>query len=131
MKVRAHLKAGAVAIAAAGIAAAVSAAPASAQPQVQGTLLRGEVTAAATCPYPYVCFIKNGSIIGRFKDVTSTWQPLPSKPSAPLTVVNTRHDDVAYIRWVNGATACLPPESAFDVTGGQLNAVRISSSSTC
>lgn len=50
MKVRAHLKAGVVAIAAAGIAAVGFAAPASAQPQAQGALLRGEVAAlASTC----------------------------------------------------------------------------------
>ncbi|WP_254407503.1 hypothetical protein [Streptomyces sp. GMY02] len=85
----------------------------------------------ATCSYPYVCFIKNGTIIGRFQDVTSYWQALPSKPQAPLSVVNTRHDDVAYIRWTTGATACLPPQSTFNVTGGTLDAVRISSSSTC
>ncbi|MFI6936829.1 hypothetical protein [Streptomyces sp. NPDC050287] len=90
-----------------------------------------EQTAAATCSYPYVCFIKNGTIIGQFKDVTSSWQALPSKPAAPLTVVNTRHDDVAYIRWVGGTTACLVPNSTFNVTGGQLDAVRISSSATC
>ncbi|MFF2964114.1 hypothetical protein ACFVT1_35695 [Streptomyces sp. NPDC057963] len=85
----------------------------------------------ATCAYPYVCFIKNGSIIGQFQDVTSTWQALPSKPTAPLTVVNTRHDDVAYIRWVGGGTTCIPPQQSFGVTGGQLDAVRISSAATC
>ncbi|MGR6973726.1 hypothetical protein ACU639_29725 [Streptomyces cynarae] len=62
---------------------------------------------------------------------TSGWQALPSKPSAPLSVVNTRHDDVAYIRWVGGTTPCLPPRSTFNVSGGQLDAVRISSSATC
>lgn len=106
---------------------------------VAGALLTGTTVAAsaadrettATCEYPYVCFIKNGNIIGHFQDVTSGWQALPSKPTAPITVVNTRHDDVAYIRWVGGTTACLVPQSTFTVTGGQLDAVRISSSATC
>jgi hypothetical protein len=95
------------------------------------TARAAEQSATATCSYPYVCFIKNGTVIGRFKDVTSGWQALPSKPSAPLSVVNTRHDDVAYIRWVGGSTACLPPQSTFNVSGGQLDAVRISSAATC
>lgn len=95
------------------------------------TARAADQSATATCSYPYVCFIKNGTVIGRFKDVTSGWQALPSKPSAPLSVVNTRHDDVAYIRWVGGTTACLPPQSTFSVSGGQLDAVRISSSATC
>ncbi|MEH6373953.1 hypothetical protein V7793_06325 [Streptomyces sp. KLMMK] len=87
--------------------------------------------AAPSCPYPYVCFIKNDKIIGKFQDVTSGWQPLPSKPSAPLAVVNTRHDDVVRVRFTNGSVDCIPPKTTNYITGGQLNAVRISSSSKC
>lgn len=121
MRMTTKLGAGAAALGMTGAALMAAAAPAGAAGQ--GT--------DATCAYPYVCFIKNNSIIGQFKDVTSTWQALPSKPAGPLSVVNTRHDDVAYIRWVGGATTCIPPEGSFNVTGGQLDAVRISSAASC
>ncbi|MFF9346291.1 hypothetical protein [Streptomyces sp. NPDC014734] len=89
-------------------------------------------TAADTCAYPYVCLFKNGVKIGQFQDVTSTWQNLPSKPSGPgLVVQNTRNDDVAHIRWSDGATTCIPPKSSFGVTGGTLTGIRISSAATC
>ncbi|MEU6389302.1 hypothetical protein [Streptomyces sp. NPDC046939] len=89
-------------------------------------------TAAATCAYPYVCLFKNGVKIGQFQDVTSTWQNLPSRPSGPgLVIQNTRHDDVAYIRWSGGTTACIPPNSSFTVSSGTLTGIRISSAATC
>lgn len=85
-----------------------------------------------TCAYPYVCLFKNGVRIGQFQDVTSTWQNLPSRPSGPgLVVQNTRHDDVAYIRWSGGATTCIPPNSSFNVSSGTLTGIRISSAATC
>ncbi|WP_078509931.1 MULTISPECIES: hypothetical protein [unclassified Streptomyces] len=89
-------------------------------------------TAADTCAYPYVCLFKNGVRIGQFQDVTSSWQNLPSKPSGPgLVVQNTRHDDVAHIRWSGGATTCIPPNSSFSVTSGTLTGIRISDAATC
>ncbi len=95
----------------------------------------GAVTARAaadTCSYPYVCLFKNGVKIGQFKDVTSTWQNLPSRPSGPnLVVQNTRNDDVAYIRWSGGSTACIPPKRSFTVSSGTLTGIRISSAATC
>ncbi|MET9644768.1 hypothetical protein [Streptomyces syringium] len=89
-------------------------------------------SAAATCAYPYVCLFKNGAKIGQFKDVTSTWQNLPSRPSGPgLVVQNTRNDDVAHIRWAGGTTTCISPRSSFNVSGGTLTGIRISIAATC
>ncbi|MFB8414784.1 hypothetical protein ACFC63_04600 [Streptomyces albidoflavus] len=90
------------------------------------------VRAADTCSYPYVCLFKNGTRIGQFQDVTSGFQNLPSRPSGPnLVVQNTRNDDVAYIRWSGGGTACIPPKQSFNVSGGTLTGIRIDSRSTC
>ncbi|MEU6106855.1 hypothetical protein ACWEJ7_21300 [Streptomyces albidoflavus] len=90
--------------------------------------------AADTCPYPYVCLFKDGVRIGQFQDVTSGYQNLPSRPtgteSSKIHVVNTRNDDVAYIRWSGGSTACLPPKYDTYFTG-TLTGIRISSSATC
>ncbi|MEU7019339.1 hypothetical protein ABZ990_01585 [Streptomyces sp. NPDC046203] len=88
--------------------------------------------AADTCAYPYVCVIKNGTIIGQFQDVTSTWQNLPSQPSGPgLVIQNTRNDDTAYIRWTNGTTTCIPPKATFTVSSGTLTGIRIDSAASC
>ncbi|EFE71815.1 hypothetical protein [Streptomyces viridosporus] len=90
--------------------------------------------ATASCAYPYVCLFKNGVKIGQFQDVTSGYQNLPSRPvgtsSSPIVVTNTRHDDVAYIRFSTGTTVCLPPEYTTSLTG-TLTGIRISSSATC
>ncbi|GAA0444942.1 hypothetical protein GCM10009544_04650 [Streptomyces stramineus] len=115
-----------LAMAVAGACFGVTASPAAASPAAASP-----AQAAPSCPYPYVCFIKNDRIIGKFKDVTSDWQPLPSKPSAPLAVVNTRHDDVVRVRFTSGSVSCIPPKTTNHINGGQLNAVRISSSTRC
>ncbi|MFI2671626.1 hypothetical protein ACWHAO_21155 [Streptomyces albidoflavus] len=90
--------------------------------------------AADTCPYPYVCLFKNGVRIGQFQDVTTGYQALPSRPTgtaaSPLHVINTRNDDVAYLRWSTGSTVCLPPKTENPVIG-TLTDIRISSSATC
>ncbi|MBQ0826601.1 hypothetical protein [Streptomyces tagetis] len=105
-----------------GAAASLGTATASAAP----------ATTTATCAYPYVCIqrISDGAIIGRFQDVTSGWQALPSQPSN-VNIINTRHDDVAYIRYANGSQACVTPNSTFTITGYVLTGIRISSSATC
>ena len=89
-------------------------------------------TVTASCAYPYVCIqrLSDGVIIGRFQDVTSTWQSLPSKPSN-VNIINTRHDDVAYIRYANGGQTCVAPNSTFYISGYVLTGIRISSSATC
>ncbi|MFE2597367.1 hypothetical protein ACFXCZ_12835 [Streptomyces sp. NPDC059396] len=101
---------------------------------VAPTAATAPASAAASCAYPYVCLFKGGVKIGQFQDVTSGFQSLPSRPtgtaSSPITVTNTRHDDVAYIRFDNGTTVCLPPEYSTNFTG-TLTGIRISSSATC
>ncbi|MER6406067.1 hypothetical protein ABZ918_03365 [Streptomyces viridosporus] len=97
-----------------------------------GTASAAPATTTATCAYPYVCFerLSDGAIIGRFQDVTSTWQSLPSRPSN-VKIINTRRDDVAYIRYANGSQACVAPNSTLTITGYVLTGIRISSSATC
>lgn len=88
------------------------------------------------CPYPYVCFYVDehaydaGTPIAKYRDVTSSYQTVRSRPH--YHVVNTRNDDVAYLRLQDGNSICLDPNSetvftnAYRVTG-----IKISSSSTC
>ncbi|MFD9435698.1 hypothetical protein [Streptomyces sp. NPDC060002] len=88
------------------------------------------------CPYPYVCFYVDehaysaGTPITKYRDVTSSYQTVRSRPH--YHVVNTRNDDVAYLRLQDGNSICLVPNSetvfanTYSVTG-----IRISSSSTC
>ncbi|KUN84996.1 hypothetical protein [Streptomyces griseoruber] len=88
------------------------------------------------CPYPYVCFYVDndallaGTPISKYKDVTSSYQTVTPRPH--YGVLNTRNDDVVYLRLQSGGSICLSPNSqtvfanAYVVTG-----IRISSSSTC
>ncbi|MFF9060895.1 hypothetical protein ACIRPQ_24265 [Streptomyces sp. NPDC101213] len=88
------------------------------------------------CPYPYVCFYVDehayeaGTPIAKYRDVTSSYQTVRARPH--YYVVNTRNDDVAYLRLQDGTSICLRPNSqtvfanAYSVTG-----IKISSSSTC
>ncbi|MFG2576931.1 hypothetical protein [Streptomyces sp. NPDC048481] len=88
------------------------------------------------CPYPYVCFYVDehawnaGTPITKYRDVTSSYQTVRSRPH--YHVLNTRNDDVAYLRLQDGSSICLAPNTetvfsnAYSVTG-----IRISSSSTC
>lgn len=98
------------------------------------TAAAASAQATASCAYPYVCLFKDGVKIGQFQDVTSGYQSLPSRPvgtsSSPIVVTNTRHDDVAYIRFSTGTAVCLLPEYTTTFTG-TLTGIRISSSATC
>ncbi|KQX67380.1 MULTISPECIES: hypothetical protein [unclassified Streptomyces] len=88
------------------------------------------------CPYPYVCFYVDnnallaGTPISKYKDVTSTYQAVTPRPH--YGVMNTRNDDVVYLRLQDGTSICLPPNTstvfanAYSVTG-----IKISSRSTC
>ncbi|WP_151773500.1 hypothetical protein [Streptomyces abyssomicinicus] len=88
------------------------------------------------CPYPYVCFyvdeeaFEAGTPITKYRDVTSSYQTVRSRPH--YYVVNTRNDDVAYLRLQDGNAICLAPNSwtvfanAYSVTG-----IKISSSPAC
>ncbi|MFJ4336848.1 hypothetical protein [Streptomyces sp. NPDC088915] len=88
------------------------------------------------CPYPYVCFYVDehawnaGTPVAKFRDVTSSYQAVTARPH--YHVVNTRNDDVAYLRLQSGGSVCLPPN--FDTVFANsysVNGIRISSSSTC
>lgn len=114
-----------VATAAAGVLAMTGAPPAAAD------------DLGSTCPYPHVCFYNSLSYYGnyfqRYQDVTSYYQSVPAR-NGYLTVVNTRNDDVARVRYIfNGETRvrCMPPSSSFTVTDGRATGIKISTSSTC
>jgi hypothetical protein len=89
------------------------------------------------CTYPRVCFYLTeddyfgDSPTAAFQDVTSGWQTLGSRSRGSKWIVNTRNDDVAYLHFTDGATACLLPN--FDRYNGShvVDKIRISSSSTC
>lgn len=88
------------------------------------------------CPYPYVCFyadnhaLLTGTVLSKYKDVTSSYQAVTPRPH--YGVLNTRNDDVVYLRLQSGGSICLSPNSqtvfanAYVVTG-----IKISSSPTC
>jgi hypothetical protein len=95
------------------------------------------------CAYPQVCFyLKKSNWDAKdpnagFQDVTSSWQNLGSASRGADYVLNTRNDDVAYLRVQTNSTGavwdmCLRPNStqyfgsAYTVTG-----IRISTSSSC
>ncbi|MFG2716275.1 hypothetical protein ACGFX2_37955 [Streptomyces goshikiensis] len=71
-----------------------------------------------------------GTPIAKYRDVTSSYQAVRPRPH--YRVVNTRNDDVAYLRLQDGTSICLPPNfdtvfaNAYSVTG-----IKISSRSTC
>ncbi|MFF3915133.1 hypothetical protein ACFYZB_16845 [Streptomyces sp. NPDC001852] len=85
--------------------------------------------ARPTCPYPYVCFYNGDTMTGKFKD-TGYWQTLGASRSAK-GAVNTRHDDVAYVRFSNAPTICMKPGEGWAFNGAHPTQVYISTSSTC
>ncbi|MBL1106999.1 hypothetical protein JK361_20720 [Streptomyces sp. 5-8] len=114
----------------AGVSAAVvtmamtSASAAHAEPPTQG------------CPYPYVCFYVDndallaGRPISKYKDVTSGYQAVTPRPH--YGVLNTRNDDVVYLRLQSGGSICLEPNTQTVFANAyRVNGIRISSSSTC
>lgn len=94
--------------------------------------------AALGCTYPYVClYTKSETKVGQFQDVTTDWQPFSRTDI--YYAVNTRNDDVAYIRYSNGLTSCLgegKPNSVWDLRalyGPDVypNGIRIATESDC
>jgi hypothetical protein len=88
------------------------------------------------CPYPYVCFyVDNDALIAgrplsKYKDVTSSYQAVTPRPH--YGVLNTRNDDVVYLRLQSGGSICLPPNSQTVFAAAYVvNGIKISSSSTC
>ncbi|WP_251094335.1 hypothetical protein [Streptomyces sp. Caat 7-52] len=104
--------------------AMTSASAAHAEPPTQG------------CPYPYVCFYVDndallaGRPISKYKDVTSGYQAVTPRPH--YGVLNTRNDDVVYLRLQSGGSICLEPNTQTVFANAyRVNGIRISSSSTC
>ena len=120
---------------------------------VVGVVVTAEPAAAAgaVCPYPYVCFYsghygESGSTInGKFQVVTSGFQPITGTSRFSSSIVNTRHDDVAYVRFSDNKVICLPHahylgggaweptwyDTDNDFPQRYINGVKISSKPTC
>ncbi|WP_328837047.1 hypothetical protein [Streptomyces europaeiscabiei] len=88
------------------------------------------------CPYPYVCFYLDnnallaGTPISKYKDVTSAYQAVTPRPH--YGVMNTRNDDVVYLRLQSGGSICLSPNAqTLFANAYVVNGIKISSSSTC
>jgi hypothetical protein len=94
-------------------------------------------SAAAGCPYPYVCFYPTyaqyaaGTPVSRYRDVTDGWQNLRPQSVGADYIYNTRNDDVAYLHFTDGSQACVLPHSVHNWNEKQVDAVRIDSSPTC
>ncbi|MFI1508787.1 hypothetical protein [Streptomyces sp. NPDC020597] len=114
----------------AGVSAAVAAmsvtgaSAAHAEPPTQG------------CPYPYVCFYADdhallaGTPLSKYKDVTSSYQAVTPRPH--YGVLNTRNDDVVYLRLQSGGSICLSPNSQTVFSNASVvTGIKISSSPTC
>ncbi|MER6677692.1 hypothetical protein [Streptomyces sp. NPDC000983] len=87
------------------------------------------------CAYPYVCFYVNraaynaGNPAAKFQVITSGFQGVTAREG--YIVLNTRNDDVAYLR-SNAGSLCVEPNTTTVMSPGlTINGVRISSASTC
>jgi hypothetical protein len=87
------------------------------------------------CAYPYVCFyasraaVDAGHPAAKFQVVTSGFQDLTARDG--YIVLNTRNDDVAYLR-SNAGTLCVGPNTTTVMSPGlTLSGVRISSNPSC
>jgi hypothetical protein len=93
--------------------------------------------ADTSCPYPYVCFyrttadLQNGTPISRYQDLTSGWQYLRSQSIGSDWIVNSRHDDVAYLHFTDGETLCLVPRGAVGEPVLVVDRIRIDTASEC
>ncbi|MFG2130850.1 hypothetical protein ACGFNV_23950 [Streptomyces sp. NPDC048751] len=88
------------------------------------------------CPYPYVCFYVDGDALiagtplSKYRDVTSDYQAVTPRPH--YGVLNTRNDDVVYLRLQGGGSICLGPNTQTVFANSyKVNGIRISSSSKC
>jgi hypothetical protein len=93
------------------------------------------------CAYPRVCFYPNDSAIrakaptASYQDVTNSYQDLGPASRGADWVVNTRNDDRAYLRYLDGGTTrefCLAPNSnTFFVSSLTVTGIRIDNAATC
>jgi len=71
-----------------------------------------------------------GTSMSKYRDVTSVYQAVTPRPH--YGVLNTRNDDVVYLRLQSGGSICLEPNSETVFTDSyRVNGIKISSSSTC
>ncbi|MGA6227836.1 hypothetical protein ACPESV_46780 [Streptomyces umbrinus] len=89
--------------------------------------------AAWGCPYPYAClYYASPTLLEDYKEVTSGWQEFSNRNVAHA--VNSRNDDVVYIRHEGGLVVCLPaghPERVYKLWNYVPDAIRIDSSNSC
>jgi hypothetical protein len=109
-----------------GGALAVAAAPAHATPRTPVPYYN--------CTYPYVCLYNDVvDTVLKYRDITPGWQSFTR--TDVYYGLNTRNDDVAYIRYTNGKSACIPsgdPMALYDLREyGVPNGIRIDSSAVC
>ncbi len=84
--------------------------------------------------YPYACLYNANDVkVEQYKVVTSGWQSFTR--TDVYYAVNTRNDDVVYIRYTNGRVGCLTAGNASTVWNlrslGVPNGIRIDSSAVC
>ncbi|MFB6839089.1 hypothetical protein [Streptomyces sp. NPDC056361] len=98
-------------------------------------------TSRKGCPYPNVCFYltkadyTDNHPTAMFKDFTTGFQTLGAQSRGAKAVVNTRNDDRASIKFLDGGneyTTCLPPNQDWPVQSGiTVTKLRIESQSAC
>ncbi|MGW4111222.1 hypothetical protein ACWEFJ_10115 [Actinosynnema sp. NPDC004786] len=118
------------------VAALVALAVTCSAPHGAASAAPGEVATAGAlgCAYPYACLYNaNEQKVEQFQVITSGWQGF--NRTDVYYGVNTRNDDVVYIRYTNGKVGCLRPGNAglvWDLRAlGVPNGIRIDSSPVC
>ncbi|MET9619435.1 hypothetical protein ABZZ37_01525 [Streptomyces sp. NPDC006464] len=73
--------------------------------------------AAASCPWPYVCFQDgNGAILTMYKD--TGWQTTSAKTRTARWVTNARNEDCAWLKFSSGFIDQLRPGQSFGLGSG-------------
>ena len=89
---------------------------------------------AADCAYPSVCLYQwTGDAwrrTGQFHQFTTGWQELTISWGA-TRILNTRIDDVVYVRHTDGVVGCFGPGADAGGEIAPIAAIRISSSPVC
>ncbi|HEY2764610.1 MAG TPA: helix-turn-helix transcriptional regulator [Pseudonocardiaceae bacterium] len=106
---------------------------------VLGAVLWSQRTAAqgpappvdsTACTYPYVCFFDRG-LTGSFRDYSDDFQPLTDSRGAAM-MVNSRHDDVVWLRWSDGHVECTLPRATYRLsTEPAVDGIRIARDGNC
>ncbi|MGW1895539.1 hypothetical protein ACWCP6_35645 [Streptomyces sp. NPDC002004] len=79
--------------------------------------------AAASCPWPYVCFMdNNGNILSMYKD--TGWQNTGSLAQSARWVTDARNQDCAYLKYSSGYIDQIRPGQSFGL-GSPVVAINI------